>query len=156
MAWRLYVVPGERNSAKALRLCPASVTVVDVRDLDDRPPFLDGVPVVANSELMTAYKGTRCLEMLQTMRGSDAQETRTAAPEPQPVAPEPQPVATGAAVSSFLDGAPVNGAGVSVDTPFVTEDVNQDDPLPAVDVTAYMSQRDAAVDQIRAQAGTKK
>lgn len=99
--WQLYVVPGEANSEKAIGGRPSGVHVVDARELTTYPPFLDGVPVLADNQSRSAYKGTRALEMLGELRKSE-------------LAPAAAAGGGGArtTVGSFSDGRSLPGPGV--------------------------------------------
>ena len=67
----LYILPGEPNSQKALRMaeqCGDEVWVQDLRMLHPPlPSWLNGVPTLVPRSESKAYKGTDCLTYLQHM-----------------------------------------------------------------------------------------
>ena len=132
--WALYVVPGESNSEKALAAAPTGVRAVDVRELEAYPPFLDGVPILANNKEKMAYKGTQALRPLAELKKDEL---------------KPAGVATGQrnTMGSFVDGAAIApGAGAPADLRGGIATRVLEGRVQEQDVSAYMQQRSQVTD----------
>jgi hypothetical protein len=80
----VYYRKGEANSNKALAWCHGldKVRVEDVDQVDEWPPWLNGVPIVVDRSDGSVYKGSNCLLLLRHLRESAVASQRDAAEAP--------------------------------------------------------------------------
>lgn len=68
MTEALYVYPSDRPSQTAMRLARdiADVEVIDISKEKELPPYVDGVPLLADEK--TEWRGTACLNRLKELK----------------------------------------------------------------------------------------
>lgn len=135
----LFVVRGEKNSEKALKLAPINLKIIDIAKTSEViPDFVDGVPILANYETKKAYKGSVCLEKLST--------------EAQPGIAPAGPARSGRlTLGTFNNGSAVHHeltphSGDSEELKIIEGRVKE------TDVNAYMQQRSQVTDAAVAKA----
>ena len=70
MLYDLFVVGDEANSKKAIRLRTTDCNLCDVRQMQQIPTFLKGVPSLYIRESKLVMTGTQCLNFLQSLQES--------------------------------------------------------------------------------------
>ena len=139
--WILYVFPGDKNSDNAAQLAQQAASAVYVQDiskLSKLPPFVDGVPVLANKKNKQAFKGTLALQTLK-----DLKELEVA----------PAPINSGYSRAMGLTHSRTFGDGSMINFPeggnTVPDESIQilDERVSETDVSAYMERRSQITDQ---------
>ena len=68
MLYDLFVVVGEANSQKAIQLRTTDCKLCDVRQMQQIPTFLKGVPSLYIRESKLVMTGTQCLNFLKSLQ----------------------------------------------------------------------------------------
>jgi len=136
----LYVFPGEPVCERALSMLTDEVILQDVTKLPRLPPFVDGVPILADKKNETLARGSACLEALKQLKDSEL---------------IPAPAASGfAATTGALRGRSFESAEM-LTMPFSAAlDEGEyapaigDDKVDETSVTEYMQLRDKVTNAI--------
>lgn len=131
--WSLYVTKTDRHCLKAMELLSAGIKPIDVAGLTHYPPFLDGVPILADNKNKHAYKGSQALSKLAELKEKEIKPSTTTAQGGRTT------------MGSFTDGSAVGTAvGVHVegihDTNILAGRVKEQD------VSDYMLKRTKVTD----------
>lgn len=80
MLYDLYVVSDEANSKKAIRLRTQDCQLCDVRQMEQIPTFLRGVPSLYIRESKLVMTGSQCLQFLQSLNEQEAKQVKFTKP----------------------------------------------------------------------------
>tara|TARA_Y100000748_G_scaffold44318_1_gene33003 strand:- start:305 stop:694 length:390 start_codon:yes stop_codon:yes gene_type:complete len=76
MLYDLFVVGDEANSKKAIRLRTTDCNLCDVRQMQQIPTFLKGVPSLYIRESKLVMTGTQCLNFLQSLQEEEEKKMK--------------------------------------------------------------------------------